>query len=361
MAHKILGERFISRTEPAWHKLGSVFPQDEEITASEAVGRVAGDVRVTLRPLSWQDEDGTSVQMTDEWAVVRMPTKEQKDGAAARRGEVLGTAGRGWVPTSYVDLASHLDELSRAYKVETCGLLEGGGLCFLSLRGEDWAVAGDEMRTYFLVDLSLQPGKAHKVHHTPVRVVCWNTQVMAEGKASISLSIQHAADAAQRIGMAANLVARFRAVQARTKDVFETFAIRSVTGQEVDQILLSAYEAPRPSPRIRLLSSTLKAEEQEIFRRSLDEAAVNQLVRDQGDYESAVSRHQELISTARARFEEFDGQAKGTLWAAYNAVTEVSDWRNGRGKEIDSSTVWGTRGKEKARAFATCLQIAGIN
>lgn len=60
------------------------------------------------------------------------------------------------------------------------------------------------------------------------------------------------------------------------------------------------------------------------------------------------------------RFEAFDpDNLRGTVWAAYNAATEVSDWREGRGAEVAS--VWGGRAREKASAFTEALQVAGMN
>ena len=39
MPATLFGERFIGRREPAWHRLGEVFPADEKMTASEAMQR----------------------------------------------------------------------------------------------------------------------------------------------------------------------------------------------------------------------------------------------------------------------------------------------------------------------------------
>jgi hypothetical protein len=48
--------------------------------------------------------------------------------------------------------------------------------------------------------------------------------------------------------------------------------------------------------------------------------------------------------------EAFDpANLRGTVWAAYNAVTEVSDWREGR--NADESALFGSRAQEKSRAF----------
>ena len=37
MSASLFGERFAGRREPAWHRLGEVFPQEEKVSASEGM------------------------------------------------------------------------------------------------------------------------------------------------------------------------------------------------------------------------------------------------------------------------------------------------------------------------------------
>ena len=74
MGHEILGERFISRTKPAWHELGIIFPEDETVLAGEAVKRVAGDVKVVARQEGYHAADGvTWVPNPGRQAIIRLP------------------------------------------------------------------------------------------------------------------------------------------------------------------------------------------------------------------------------------------------------------------------------------------------
>ena len=55
-------------------------------------------------------------------------------------------------------------------------------------------------------------------------------------------------------------------------------------------------------------------------------------------------------------FEHFEpAHLRGTAWAAYNAVTEVADWREGRG--ADASALFGGRAKEKSRAYEAAMVL----
>jgi len=341
---------------------------DELISPREAVARVAGDVQVVTRPLYYYTGVGSSqvaatdgasggerVPLPDQRVVLRRPTVDDDKFVA------LGVVSGKWHPASYVDLAEALDELGQKYRVETAGVLNKGGLCFLSLRAPDWSTAGgDEMRSYFIVNLSLTPGKAHKVMHAPVRVVCWNTNTMAEGQASFNLSIPHSADAKQRIGLAGNLVARFAEMQTRTKELFNAFERFKVTGDDVDLIWAAAWPEPPLPSRLKLLKETLTAEQSAMFSASLDPQALAQITQDQQAYERRQERRTALISEAGRRFDQFEPTAqRRTLWAAYNTVTEMADWRQGRA--ADQGSLWGERAREKARAFAAATDLAGLN
>jgi hypothetical protein len=370
MSHQILGERFLSRSEPAWHGLGTLFPAGEELLASEAVGRVAGDVQVVSEPLFYKAREvspSTLCSAGKYHAIVRLGTQDADE-------EVLGVTSENWHPHSYVELAESLDELSRKYKVETAGLLQKGGLCFLALRGEDWDVGGEEMRTYFTVNLSLTPGKAHQVFHSPIRVVCWNTNTMAKGNASINFQVPHAADAKQRLGIAGNLVARFREMQADTERIFRIFQETPLpkTGEQIlyrnagmdasglDRILEAAYPEPQVPPTLRMLRDNLSDEQAAVFQSQLAPMDLRKLTQDQEKLEKDQRRIKEIRQATLERYDSFEpAQYRGTVWAAYNAVTEVSDWRQGR--SAAEGSMWGSRAREKARAFTAAMELTGLN
>lgn len=347
MAHKIFGERFLSRKEPAWHKLGEVFSPDLKILASEAVQKVAGDVIVQAFPVFAELPE--RLDLPNQRAIIRLPTQD------APKHEVLGITSDKWVPDSYVSLAKSLDALSETHLVETAGTLEEGGLCFLSLRGEDWDVQGDINRSYFVLNLSLSPGKGHKIFHSPVRVVCWNTNTMAENSATIHLGIQHSADAKRQITLAADCVRRFKDLQQKTKEIFDAMAKVNVNQDMLDKIFSSAHPEPKPSPRLRLLN-TLGTEASEVFKRDLKGTDFEKIVKDQEALENARERRRERLEACAERFEAFEpSNLRGTVYAAYNAVTEVADWR-GNGKNADRATMWGNRATEKAKAFSAALE-----
>jgi len=65
-----------------------------------------------------------------------------------------------------------------------------------------------------------------------------------------------------------------------------------------------------------------------------------------------------LRATGVQQFEAFDpAHLRGSVWAAYNAVTEVSDWRESFGSDVGASVLFGNRAKEKQRAYAHALAL----
>lgn len=354
MAHKIFGQRFISRREPAWHNLGTIFPEGATIQPVEAVKRVAGDIHIERVPLYY--ELGGNRRDADHFGIVRLPTNDDPEPL------VLGVTSERWHPTTYPELARSLDKMDAAvYKVETCGLLSGGALCFIALRGEDWSVLGqDAMKTYFLVNLSLQPGVGHRVVHTTVRVVCNNTNEAAIASSNIQLRVQHGADAAQQIGLAGDLVMRFRSAQDETKAIFDQFASTPAPREAVETIFRKAWPDPVLPARVRLLKNVVGEEGMEVFKKGLDPAALDSIVLAQERFEKQMAHIEEVREGGWDRYENFQPvPLRGTVWAAYNAVTETADWR-GDGKTVGESVLIGSRGQEKIRAFGAACEVCNV-
>jgi len=351
MAHMILGDRFAHRNAPGWHNIArKTWAPDETITATEAAVEVAGDVHVEKYPLYYRrNENGIHVESKSAQSViVRRPLPDDDKWLE------LGTTGDRWTAASYKQLAGALDGM--AYPIETAGLLKQGGLMFLCFRAPDWAVKGDEMRSYFAANFSLTPGVGHKVFHSPIRVVCWNTNTVAENQATINLSIPHTPDALQRIKLAADLAMQFESVRNKTKEVFESFAGYHITEKEAGIIFRAAFPEPALPAKLRLLKQTLSSTEAETFKQAMTPDLLMGLQKEEEKYERKVQTVAALMEASRERFEVFEpANMRGTAWAAYNAVTEVSDWREGRG--ADESLVMGKRAGEKARAYSAASKL----
>lgn len=350
MAHLIMGTRFAHRHQPAWHNISKkVWGDTERITAREAMVEVAGDIEFARSPL-YYELDGTRHDAKLS-AIVRKPTHDDP------KWKVLGTVTEQWHIDTFPELAEALDDLvNHGYPIETAGILDDGGIAFLCFRGENYAVRGDEMRNYFTANFSLTPGIGHKVLESDVRTVCWNTNTMADRNAVINLSIPHSKDAKARITLAGKLVSQFSEMKDKAKAMFEAFADLQVTSKQVDDIIYAAFQLPELPSKLKMLKQNLNEYEQGIFRTALTADLLDSLTKAQEQYDRQCETANRLREVARERFEAFDPpRLRGTAWAAYNAVTEVADWREGRG--ADASAVTGSRAKEKSRAFEAAMAL----
>lgn len=350
MSHEIMGQRFIARSRPAWHNIAKrIFGETDRISASEAMKEVAGDIEVIRSPV-WYELNDQKERAADQFAIVRKPTVD--DPAP----KLLGITSAAWTMATYPQLAAALDGLSGKYPVETAGLLNEGGLAFLCFRGEGWDVRGDEMRSYLAANFSLTPGVGHRFFHSAIRVVCWNTNQAANREASINLSIPHATDALQRIELAAKLVESFAEMKDKAKSIYEAFADKHISQKDADSIFDAAFRMPDLPPRLRLLKQQLTDTEAEVFKRALTADLLAGLERAQESYDKDCAKTLQFREAARDRYEAFDPpRLRGTVWAAFNAATEVSDWREGR--NADYSALFGSRAQEKSRAWAAGMAL----
>lgn len=353
MSHEIMGTRFMSRVKPAWHGIGTIFAADLKITASEAVAKVAGDVHVVDAPLFHYDDDGVIQRIEKYKAIMRKPTA---DDAAWT---VLGVTSENWHKIDYVDLAKALDPLSETYQLETCGLIFEGARLFMAFKGPDFAVGVDQMQDYFLVELSMQPGVSHGVLASPVRAVCNNTCIMAHKQASISLKVPHGRAQVDRIGWAADLVAKFKSITATNLAIFEQFAKTQITNENLNVLFEAAWPIPAKPMDVQLIERIMTSQDQGAMKEAMGDR-FDRILKAQNQHAVRCERVLRLREAGLESFERFKpATMRGTVWAGYNAVTEVADWREG-GRDADSSSVWGTRAQEKTRAFAAAMKIADV-
>lgn len=358
MAHEIMGKRFISRVKPAWHGIGETFEAETAISASEAVAKVAGDISIIDVPV-WIEKPGSDTlanmytRLGNYKAIIREGTADDPDF------KVMGVTTEKWQRVDFNELAKALDPLSKTYQVETCGLIFDGAVCFIAFKGPDFAVSGDKMQDYFLAELSMKPGRSHSVLASPVRAVCNNTCRMAETSSSIALKIPHSKAQTDRIGWAADIVSKFKEMTTKNREMFEQFAKTRITDENLDELLQAAWPSPPKPTEVKLLETIMTSQEEGAIKSAMG-VRFDQIIKAQHEHENRCKRVMKLRDAGRESFANFDpSNLRGTVWAGYNAVTEVADWREGAGAE--TSSMWGSRAQEKTRAFVHCLKLADIS
>ena len=349
--HEIFGERFYSRQKAAWHHLGETFDLGEKISVVDAVSKTAVGIEIDTVPLTYVYE-GTTHE-TDQRAIIRKPTAEDPEPC------VFGFASENWHVAQYLDYARALDPLSETFPIETCGVLKGGETLFLSLRGDSFAVRDvDEIENYFVAVLNQVPGKGHRILFTPRRVVCSNTLSLGIRQATINLQIPHTGDPTAMVGFAAQLVTEMTRATDKVAGYFEAMSKTKIDEEGLEKLLRAAFPEPAVPSKVRLFQN-LSPQQISVMKNSRLNQTIMDAERAMESWVQASDRVLKVREGAKVLYEKFNDEhppLAGTVWAAYNASTETSDWREGRGS-VDYSTLFGPRAQEKVRAFKAAVEL----
>src|SRR5581483_9563027 len=136
MAHELLGERFFSYRQPAWHALGTV--SDKETTAREAYETIG---TIDVQKLRLFTSDGLETEFD---AIVREATHDDP----VRR--VFGVVNKKYELVTPGDVVDNWDRAVSRY-VETMGLLEKGSTLFVTTKLPTVDINGDELENYMVL------------------------------------------------------------------------------------------------------------------------------------------------------------------------------------------------------------------
>lgn len=287
------GDAFASRAVPAWHGLGTVFDNDENVTTAQMLSLAHLDNwNLEMVPLS--DLAGFDTFAKDYFAVIR-------DNPGGGTG-LLSVVGSRYDVFQNEQLFSFGDTLlDGGGRWETAGSIRNGTQVFGSLAFTDSIVLdpngrADTIDKYLLVSTSHDGSLAIQASNTAVRVVCANTLGMALRGVKQSYKIKHSPKADANVAAA-------REALAISFAYYDTFAAEAqamieaeITKADFDKIVLSLY--PRP----------------------------------EADVKGAIKKWEtktdliEAIYLGQADGPDTGENVRGTKWGAFNALTERLDW-----------------------------------
>ncbi len=289
-----------------------------------------------------------------DWTVSKKPLLVDLGGAAVKPfnthvalyrddvGIVLGVASPRYQPIQNTQAADVVDALvaEGGAHVEVAGALGQGERCWMlsHIPGEFEVVRGDAVRPYFLLAWGHDGKHGLAGRLTPIRVVCNNTLTAAGfGKgqrwsASADIYVRHYGDSKLRIEAARDALGLVRRQVEATAAVYRAMAARSLDRQETSEYFGAAFPAPAS-----------EAEE----------------------YEEKLARWNAHQQRLLALYEAGAGAAtaRGTLWGAYNAVTEWVDHeypvlQSGAVSQVrQQSVLFGHYAEVKRRAFDRALAL----
>jgi phage/plasmid-like protein (TIGR03299 family) len=281
MAHQVESMFYVGETP--WHKLGTVLP--EAPTIREAIVAAGLDWTVSTRAL-YLNQGDKMVAVDDAKAIVR-----DSDNSC------LGVVGSRYVPlqndVSFDFFQPFVD--SKLVQLETAGSLQNGKKIWVLARivdkGSDIQIAGDDVvRKFIMLSNSHDGSTAIRVGFTPVRIVCANTLKAAHNSdVSRLLRIRHTRNAQSALMDIQNAVDLINQEFSATAELY-----RSMASKQINKNDLKAY--------VKVVLGHTMADDQ------LSTRAKNQ-----------IDRVISLFEYGRGN--NLPG-VKGTVWAAYNAVTE---------------------------------------
>lgn len=307
-----------------WHGLGVEVP--DAVTAEEAIQHAGLDWEVQSQPVYFSADARPAEQYQ---ALVRADTRR-----------LLSIQSDGYKIIQNREAFRFFDSVvgSKDAKYVTAGALGAGeriwmlaevSRCPIMIAGQD------EVKPFILLSTSHDGTAALRMLFTPVRVVCQNTLNAALGKGAGGVSIRHTANAMGRVDEAR----RALGIALKYYDTFEQ-EVQTLASKQIGRAGLRQYFET-------LVPDNEKA----------DSNTRTQNIRGRMEYLFEYGKGQQIPGV------------RGSLWAAYNAVTEYVDHdRTTRGatqQERASNrleSIWlGSGARMKEEAFELALTTAAKN
>ena len=349
MSASLFGERFLGRREPAWHRLGEVFPQDLKLTATEAMERADIMFKVDKYPMVVTAPDGTTID-TKSFGVLREPTKD------SNHWELFGTVGSQWTPIQAEDLGRILDPISEKFPVETAGAIGKGEKIFLTLDAGEAKIAGEDHNLFYLITDHRTGLGALTFAFTPVRVVCQNTLTVGLSQASVQTKLEHNRSINVDAEWYADIFSRMLMAQESTISAMDSLATVNISDEDAMKVVLAGYPNPSKPQRVKIqdnISPDVLNKDDYLKIMNHNKAHIE-------SYEGAVQRQERIREHALELYDVFNqqhGSVAKTPWAIWQAVVECEDYR--RGRDASYNILAGDRANNKARAFNKALSLVG--
>lgn len=269
--------------ETPWHRLGTKV--DGAFDSKTALKKGGLDFTVEKTPIAVAD---TAAVIPNRFAIRRTDTKD-----------VLGIVTDFYQPLQNREAFAFFDGVFGKDKAryEVAGVLGLGERVWLlaKLPGDFRIIGDDVVGKYLLLTNGHDTSEAVRARFTPIRVVCQNTLNAALRGTQSEVRVQHIGDVAGKLEIAGKLLKQAGIYYADIQSTFRGFVKKQLTEKAV-----RAYT-------IRVVAGdNVKAE---------DLAPITT---------KAVNRIVELHETGRGA--DLKG-VRGSLWGAYNAVTEYVERR----------------------------------
>jgi phage/plasmid-like protein (TIGR03299 family) len=296
-----------SGVEPSpWHNLGTELVNPA--TAREAIESAGLNYTVVKMPMMEFVGRDIAGGVSDRWVTVRTDT-----------GEVLGIVGEKYDPVQNRDAFAFFDNLIGSYDAtyETAGIIGRGERAWVLAKLPGFIkVHGNDIVGKYLLLSNTHDGSSHvRIKVTPIRVVCNNT-LTAALKGGGEVHFRPASGPSENLKEALALLLLTDHLYQDLDAVFNRMALTKIT----DEQLLEYVKSLVPDDK------------------------------DEADAEATES----IRKTFLKLYETGQGAdlSRGTLWGAFNCVTEFTDHEMEGNASNRLESIWFGQGEElKLRAF----------
>lgn len=358
MSHEV--ESMFSVRETPWHKLGQVLPAAPE-SPEQACKAAGADWSVSLATLACGAHD---VPANMARAVKRDDT-----------GAVLGVVGPRFRPIQNADLFAWCDPvLQQGARFETGGVLRGGSIVWALLalpQCERDIVPGDAVKAYLLASNRHDGSQPAELSFVATRVVCANTLGAAERERGRQrIQVRHSGDVAAQLEAAANAVQATTRTFAESCDAYSTLARRQCDQKSLRRYVKDVFKGATPEATVDVESIMVQTERLAAVVQARADRAILTIgdilaeteARTSGVVEEALQETESrLYETIATRFESAPGAnfARGSWWAAYNAVTHyVTHDRGHQDERRLASAIGGENARITQRALTSALDLS---
>ncbi len=308
-----------------WHGLGTELKSPA--TAQEAIQAAQLDYNVVKKPLFAHgiEEDARTCE-TDSYAVV------PDDRWGSDDCPIFGIVSAGYTPLQNRQAFEFFDPIvcEGAAVYHTAGALgKGERIWILAKLPDHIQVVGEDIVDKFLLLSNSHDGESSvQIKFTPIRVVCQNTLSMALNEGP-TLRVKHTSRLQARLNDTREMLNLINTRYDEIEEAFKSLVEIEMDDEKLDEYLKQVFPDPVDPDNAR----------------ALDWAYKNRV----------WSKH----FYAEGRGNELKG-VRGTLWAAYNGVTELVDHRQIiGGNERRLQSIWfGSGHHTKVRAFEVALKSA---
>ena len=289
-----------------WHDLGTELVNPA--TAREAIEMAGLDYTVVKKPMKEFVNPNHADDVSDRWVTVRTDT-----------GEILGIVGDSYEPIQNIDAFAFFDNLVGSDEAifETAGTIGRGERIWILAKLPGYIIVHgkDIVGKYILLSNSHNGGSPVRAKLMPIRAVCNNTLTAAlQGAGEVLIS--HTSHASEDAKLALSLLELAKSMYKQLNTVFNRMALTKITEAQ----LLDYVTAIVPDE-----------EEGDDFK-----------------------KNREIRDTFLKLHESGQGAdlSRGTLWGAFNCVTEYTDHQMEGNSTARLESIWFGRGEQlKLKAF----------